>query len=220
MSDIRHAEIKSYIARLFVSETEAMQMAKQRAKSAELPNIAVPENVGKLLSFFAKLQKPKRILEIGTQAGYSTLWLAQGAPDAEILTLECDPACARLARENFQAHPRIQVIEGDALETLRSFITNKAEPFDLIFLDADKEGYPIYLPYLVNLARPGTLLLTDNLIPKAEPIDNPAHTNQIATQTYIYNKLLAAHPKLDTILIPTIVGEQGRIDALGISYFN
>lgn len=218
--DVRSAEIKKYICNTFIHEEDFLVAAKTHALDAGLPNIAVPENVGKLLSFFTRLQQPKRILEVGTLAGYSTLWLAKGAPEAEIITLERDPTHARIARNNFRRSPfceKIQVFEGNAIDTLQSFIDSEIPPFDLIFLDADKEGYPHYLPLLIKLSRPGTLLLSDNLIAKGAAINAPSKKDQIACNTYLYNELLANHPMLDTILINTIVGEYGRIDALGVS---
>ena len=220
MTSNRSAEIKKYICQTFVKEDQNLLDAKKHAKDAGLPNISVPENVGKLLSMLTKLHKPERILEVGTLGGYSTLWLAKGAPDAKIITLEFDPKHAMIARENFQKagkQNQILVIEGDAILTLTHFHETGEPPFDLIFLDANKEGYPLYLPLLLKLSKPGTLLLTDNLLPKENSINHPTQNDLEATGTYQYNDILASHPYIDTILVTTIVGEQGRIDALGVS---
>lgn len=219
MTNNRSAEIKDYICQTFANEDEALSAAKEHALKEELPPIAIPENVGKLIYLLAKIQKPKRILEVGTLGGYSTLWLAKGAPDAEIITLEYNPKHAAVARENFQraGQGKIKVIEGDALKTLQNFIKNGETPFDLIFLDADKEDYPAYLPFLLALSGPNTLLLTDNLIPKVSPINKPLEDDLTAVKIYQYNEMLASHQQIDTILATTIVGESGRIDALGIS---
>lgn len=219
----RNADIKSYICQLFAKEDEDLLSIKESASYAGLPKIAISENVGKLIYIFTKLQKPKRILEVGTLAGYSTAWLAKGAPDAKIITLECDPKHATVARSNFkQTHlnHRIEIIEDDASNTLNSFVESQEEPFDLIFLDADKKGYPKYLPYLLKLSKPGTLLLTDNLIPREEQINQPASNDLEATNIYHYNSLLSENPNLETILITTIVGDNGRVDALGVSIIN
>lgn len=213
MIEDRNSAIKDYICRLFAQEDEHLATAKMRARDADLPNIAIPSHVGKLLSFFARLQKPKRILEVGTLAGYSTLWLAKGAPDAEIITLENNPEHASIARENLKGFSQVRIIEDDALKVLKEL----TGPFDLIFLDADKEGYPLYLPHLISLSRPGTLLLTDNLIPKAGTIENPHPKDQIAHKTYEYNQILSSHPQIETVLATTLVGDNARIDALGIS---
>jgi predicted O-methyltransferase YrrM len=220
MATSSNHEIKEYICKKFVKESGLVALAKSRSKEAHLPDIAVPENVGKLLSILALLKKPKRILEIGTLAGYSTLWMAQSVPDAEIVTLEYDPNHSAIAKKNFQdcgVSSQIKLIEGDAAITLQSMIQQNEEPFDLIFLDADKERYPLYLPLLLALSKEGTLLLTDNLIPKNGPINQPPPGDGIAAGTYHYNDLIASHPNLETILINTIVGISGRIDALGVS---
>lgn len=216
----RNIEIKNYICDYFVQEDSDFSLIKDSALQAGLPKIAVPENVGKLLYMFTKLQKPRRILEVGTLAGYSTTWFAKAAPEAKIITLEYDPKHAAMARSNFEntgSSNRIEVVEGDGVKTLASFIERKEEPFDLIFLDADKKGYPTYLPLLLQLAKPGTLLLTDNLIPKEAQINNPLKTEREAVKTYQYNAMLGSHPDIETILVTTIVGENGRVDALGVS---
>lgn len=215
----RNIDIKNYICSFFVKEDQDLLSIKKCASDVGLPKIAIPENVGKLLYILTKLQKPQRILEIGTLAGYSTAWLAKAAPEAKIITLECNSKHASIARTNFQnAHlSQIEVLEDDALKTLQFLIEQKEEPFDLIFLDADKEGYPNYFPYLLKLSKTGTMLLTDNLIPKETPVNNPSTKEIEAIKTYQYNSLLAECPHIETILVTNIVGEKGRIDALGVS---
>jgi predicted O-methyltransferase YrrM len=220
MTKSRTQQISDYIRSTFVKEEDLFLAIKRHAQQEALPNIAVPENVGKLLYLFTKLQKPKRILEIGTLAGYSTMWFASAAPDATITTIECNQKYANVARDNFKRSDlgnKIELIVENALKVLERYIQDGEPPFDLIFLDADKEGYPHYLPLMLALSRPGTLLLTDNLIPKHGEIKIPPPHDNIAASTYRYNELLTSHPKLETILVPTIVGEEGRIDALGIS---
>lgn len=218
-SQRRNQEIREYTVKTFVKENDAIKAAKERAEKEHLPHISVSPNVGKLLAFLASLHQPKRILEIGTLAGYSTLWLAEGAPQAEIITIENNPKHAQVARENFSyaKKEKIQLIEEDALITLEKFLKEKHPPFDFIFLDAYKEGYPLYLPFLLQLSRDGTLLITDNLIPREEKINAPDPGNQIAVRTYEYNSLLSSNPHLNTIPIYTLVGDEGRLDALGIT---
>ncbi|MDB6081180.1 MAG: putative O-methyltransferase [Chlamydiia bacterium] len=214
----RNAAISEYITATFVHENDALGKAKKSSLQKGIPDISVPKAVGKLLYMLSLLQKPKRILEIGTLTGYSTLWLAQGAPDAEIITIEFDPKHAEIARSNFKrSSSKIHLLEGDAADLLTDMITTKVEPFDLIFLDADKDSYPTYLPLIIALSRPGTLLLSDNLIPREAEINSPKSTDVQATGVYAYNTLLALHSRLETILVPTIVEKWGRLDALGIS---
>lgn len=218
METSRNAAIKDYINSLFIREDVDLLNAKKC--NAILPNIAIPENVGKLLYLLTKLQNPKRILEIGTLGGYSTIWFAKAAPEAHIITLEVNPDHASIALDNFKSCnllERIQLLEGDARATLQHFVETEEPPFDLIFLDADKENYPLYLPLMLKISRPGTLILTDNLIPKDEQINKSLPQDGISNGTYLYNSLLAAEKRLETILITTIVGSKGRLDALGAS---
>ncbi|MFN4173896.1 MAG: O-methyltransferase, partial [Parachlamydiaceae bacterium] len=209
--------IKKYILETFVKEDEPMIYAKKASRKNTLPPIEVPPNVGKLLYLLARLQRPKRILEIGTLGGYSALWLEKALePDGKIITIEIVPdhiACAKEVIKSAGKEDRIEIREGDALKILDD-MKNEA-PFDLIFIDADKRNYPNYLEKILPLARKGTLILSDNLIPKIEPINKPAHLE--SERIYEYNQMIANHPRLESILISTIVGEAGRLDGLGLS---
>ncbi|HPE85470.1 MAG TPA: O-methyltransferase [Chlamydiales bacterium] len=212
----RNKQVQDYIGNTFAQEDLWIKEAREYSKASGLPQIAVPKKLGMLLTFFTRMQNPKRILEIGTLAAYSTLWLAKGAPKADITTIECNPLFAKVAKENIKRCPtrdKITVVEGYASQVLPVLKPS----FDLIFLDADKADYTDYLPELLRLSRPGTLLLIDNLIPKKGTLDPHNPTNTGAKQTFAFNEILAAHPSIETILTPTIVGRKGRIDALGIS---
>lgn len=216
----RNKEIREYISEYFSDEDEALSYAKKSSNKASLPKIAITENTGKFLYLLAKLKNPHRVLEIGTLGGYSTLWFAKACPQAKIITLEIDPEHGEVARQNFikaGVNHRIELIVGDAHETLKRFITQNEASFDLIFLDAEKEGYVDYLEDILQLSKPGTLLITDNLIPRGNPINKPHDYDFKAIKTYEYNKILSEHKGLETILVPTLNGEDSRIDALGIS---
>lgn len=209
----RSVLIREYIQSTFVQESDAHKKILSASHKEGLPQIQVPSSVGKLLYLITKLQNPKRILEIGTLAGYSTEWIRQAAPEAAIITIEPNPLHAKLARAH---HPTLTVIEEDALITLKRF-SEKQETFDLIFLDANKQAYSQYLPLLLTISKPGTLILSDNLIPREEEINNPDPKDPFATSVYAFNQSLASDPRLETILIPTIIGSNGRLDALGLS---
>jgi predicted O-methyltransferase YrrM len=219
----RSALIKKYIAKTFAIEDQALLKAKERANQAGLPLIEVPATVGKLLYTLVKIHQPRRVLEIGTLAGYSTLWLAKAIPsDGHIVTIDCNPEHVEVARKNlidagFERQVTLKL--GLASEILKEMATSE-HPFDLIFIDADKENYPIYLHWALKLARKGTLILSDNLIPKEQKIGEPDPLDQEACGIYQYNKEIASHPDLESILITTIVGEKGRIDALGLTIVN
>jgi predicted O-methyltransferase YrrM len=214
----RNSAICDYINTTFAHETKALEEAKKSSLQKGIPDISVPKWVGKLLKIITLISKPKRILEIGTLTGYSTLWIAYGAPFAEIITIEHDPKHAEIARNNFLgAQQKITLLEGNALSLLQEMIDKKVEPFDLVFLDANKDCYPTYLPLILNLTKKGSLLLSDNLIPREDKINRPDPLDKQANAIYTYNAQIAAHPQLETILIPTIVEKWGRLDALGLS---
>ena len=210
----RNKQILDYICDTFVEEDALLRQAKNRTKEAGLPQIMIPKKVGKLLYFLTKMHQPKRILEIGTLGGYSTLWLAKGAPNAEIITIESQTSHANVAIENLKAFESIQVLIGNANQILPTL----KPAFDLIFLDADKAYYTSYLPHLLRLSNSGALLLTDNLIPKKGNLDPDNPSNTGAKHTFEFNEMLANHPNIDTVLVPTIVGKKGRVDALGVSF--
>ena len=218
MTTTRANSIKNYITDFFVEEDDVLRRVKQRAQQTGLPAIEVPSTVGKLLYCLAKIQQPQKILEIGTLAGYSTIWLARALPPTgRLISLEHNAQHAQLARENFllaALDHLIEVQEGLAQNLMEKMI-QQSECFDLIFIDADKENYPLYLQLAVKLSRPGTLILSDNLIPKGENIGTPENIE--AHGIYQFNQALASHPQLESILSTTIVGSQGRMDALGIS---
>jgi predicted O-methyltransferase YrrM len=218
----RNAEIKNYICTHFAQEDQDLLTVTKNAKSAEIPEIAVSSDIGKIIYLLAKLHRPKRILEVGTLAGYSTTWLSKAAPEAKIITLEYNPNFASVAKANFKElnlDHQIRIIEGDAKASMEKLIDEKTSPFDLIFLDAFNEEYPDLLPYILKLSSPGTMLLTDNLIPKEGQINFDEGRDLEAVKTYEYNAMLTRLPNVETVFIPTIVGKKGRTDALAVSIF-
>ncbi len=217
----RNQAIKQYICDYFAKEDQTLLQIHQNSQKEGLPDIHIPANVGKLIYLLTQLKSPKKILEIGTLAGYSTLWMARAlAKNAKIVSLELDPHHAVISRKHLKdagVGHMVEIREGIASVLLEEMIKKKEGPFDLIFIDADKESYPQYLEYAVALAESGTLILTDNLIPKGEAINQPAPTNVEATSIYAFNQKMAMHPRLESIIATTIVGNSGRIDGLGIA---
>lgn len=213
--------IKNYIHSLFVKEEPHIRYARENSQMQGLPQIHVASHVGQLIYLLAKSHEPRTILEIGTLGGYSTIWLAKAlSKDGTIISLELEPHHAKLAREHIARagyHKSVEIRLGKAQDLLSAMIKRGEGPFDLIFIDADKENYPTYLEQALALSAPGTLILSDNLLPKGEEIDNPKTTNVSANAIYQFNRQIAHHPRLESMLIPIIVGEQGRIDALGFS---
>jgi len=217
----RNGQVKDYICHYFSQEPRSVQLTRAGSEASGLKNIQVPENVGKMLQFFIRLKNPKRVLELGTLGGYSALWMAEAlSPDATVITLEMDPAHVEISRNHIARagfQERIEVRLGDAEPLMRAMVQQGETPFDLIFIDADKEGYPHYLELAIELSKSGTLILCDNMIPKRSEIGVPDPRDQEAVAIYACNQQLSSHPRLDATLFPTIVGEKGRIDAMGVA---
>lgn len=217
----RNRQVKDYICTHFCADPKPMAHALDISKQEGLKNIQVPSNVAKLLFMISKLVKPKRILEIGTLGGYSTLWLAEGLlSDGVLITIESESLHVQVAEKNIAfagKEKQIVILQGNALDICQGMIDRKEEPFDLIFIDADKSEYPRYLELILQLSKSGTVILSDNLIPKRGAVGCPDPRDNEALAIYQYNQILADHPRLDTIPITTIVGEKGRIDSTGLS---
>src|SRR5258708_5342641 len=172
--------VDGYIASLFVPHDPALDATLSVSSAAGLPAIQVSPAQGKLLNLLARVQGARNILEIGTLGGYSTIWLARALPaDGRLITLEADPTHAEIARANITRAGLAKVVElrlGRAIDTLPQLVTEGCGPFDLTLIDADKPGYPDYLEGVLKLSRPGTLIISDNLLRKGQVI-NPARTH-------------------------------------------
>src|SRR5687768_1106282 len=170
--------IDDYIENLFSKNDPALQAALEDSARNGLPAINVSANEGRLLYMLAKISGAKHILEIGTLGGYSTIWLARALPqDGRLLTLEYSPKHAEVARANIARAglaDKVEVRVGAGLDLLPQIERNGEGPFDLFFIDADKENYPGYLEWCIKLARPGSVILSDNLIRNGAVIDPPA----------------------------------------------
>ena len=206
--------VDDYIDGLFVSGDQVLQNLVNRARAAGLPDIEVSPGQGLLLYLLARLVGAGRILEVGALGGYSSVWLARGLPASGTLTtLEVNPDYAAFARETFRLaglDDVCRVIEGPASETLRGL----PGPFDLVFLDANKDDYPLYLSQAARLLRPGGLLLADNVIRKGAVIA-PAPDDPMAKGAAEFNRQLAAHPDFESIAMQQI-GRKGH-DGLALA---
>lgn len=211
MSINRSVAVRSYLNRL--SNDPAIEQI------AQLPPISVSPMVGNFLFWIASLQGARRILEIGTLGGYSTLWLARALPpEGRLISLERQPEYVALARAQIERagfEREVEIRQGDALELLAEM--GEEVPFDLVFLDADKGRYPEYLERIIPRMRSGALLIADNLIPREEHVGSPAPGDREAEAIYRYNEMIAT--SFTTAWVPTIVGSHGRLDALGLSIF-
>jgi predicted O-methyltransferase YrrM len=158
------------------------------------------------------MQGARRILEIGTLGGYSTIWLARALPrDGQLLTLEVDPKHGEVARANIERAGLSSIVQlrlGPALDSLAKLHSEGAEPFDLIFIDADKENIPAYLDWSLNLSRPGTVIITDNVIRDGAVID-PGNSDPRVQGVRRFFEKISADPRLDATALQT-VGSKGH----------
>jgi predicted O-methyltransferase YrrM len=211
MAQEQWTAVDNYIADLFIAPDFALEAALDASKAAGLPAISVSPAQGKLLHLLARVQGARSILELGTLGGYSTIWLARALPpEGHLLSLEVDPTRADLARANVARAGLTSVVEirlGRAEDTLQQLVTEGREPFDLIFIDADKTGYAEYLKWSLQLARSGTLIIADNVVRKGAVAD-PASTDDNVQGIRKFNQLLAAEKRVTTTVIQT-VGSKG-----------
>jgi predicted O-methyltransferase YrrM len=202
--------IDDYITQLFVQSDPIMQETLAASEAAGLPSISVAPNEGKLLMLLAQLCGARNILEIGTLGGYSTIWLARGmATGGSLITLEANPRHAEVARLNIARAgfaDRVEVRIGPARDTLQQLATEGRSPFDLIFIDADKENYAEYLAWALKLARPGTLIIADNVIREGKVLD-PADNDPRVQGARRFNQLLAEESRVKATAIQTVGGK-------------
>jgi len=215
-SDLR-IQIEKYIEGLFVAPDPVLAQGLSDADAAGLPQIQISPNQGKLLYLLTKISGARRTLEIGTLAGYSTTWLARALPDGGMITsLELDQKHADVARKNVDragVGARVTIHVGPAEQTLQRLIEQRVPKFDLIFIDADKPGYPRYLDLSLQLSRPGTIVLADNLIRDGGVLDAvPKEENARAARAF--NAILAADARLESVIIP-VLGK--KVDGMSIS---
>jgi predicted O-methyltransferase YrrM len=203
--------VDEYLNGLFPAGDPALDAALAESARAELPAIAVSLPQGRLLWMLARLGGARRILEIGTLGAYSTIWLARALPrDGRCITLELDPRHAEVARANVTRAGLEGVVEiriGPAMDSLKRLSEAGAEPFDLIFIDADKGGYPEYWQWSLRLARVGTLIVADNVVREGE-VANPRSTDPSVLAVRKYLALVAAEPSVTATVIQT-VGAKG-----------
>jgi predicted O-methyltransferase YrrM len=204
-------EVDRYITDLLVPPDPALDAALQVSSAAGLPPIAVSPNQGKLLHLLARVQGARKILEIGTLGGYSTIWLARALPaGGRLITLEFTPKYAEVARGNIARAGLAGVVElrlGHALDTLPQLADEGCGPFDLIFIDADKQTYPDYFAWSLKLSRRGTLIIADNVVRNGAVAD-AANTDLNVQGARRFNELLAAEPRVSATIIQT-VGSKG-----------
>jgi predicted O-methyltransferase YrrM len=201
--------VDDYIGRVVVGADPVLEGAAKASDAAGLPQISVTPNQGKLLYLLARLANARTILEIGTLAGYSSIWLARALPDGgRLITIEADAKHAGIARSNIaQAglNDRVEVKVGLALEILPSLAPQ--QPFDFIFIDADKPNIPAYFDWAVKLSRKGTLIIVDNVVRDGAIIEENSEDPSVIGVRRL-NDLLSADHRVSATTIQT-VGSKG-----------
>jgi predicted O-methyltransferase YrrM len=192
--------------RVLHTEDDALRAARESAAAADMPAIEVSAQHGRLLSLIARMSNAKRVLEIGTLAGYSTINLARGVgADGHVVTLEFEPKHAEVARENFRragVADRIEVIVGTALDTLPR-LADRGESFDMFFIDADKENNVAYVEWAIKLGHPGSVIVVDN-IARMGRVLNPADDDHQAKAVRDMFDMIGENPRLDAAAIQTV----------------
>jgi predicted O-methyltransferase YrrM len=211
MNEQQWTAMDEYLCSRTQTPDESLEAALKSSVEAGLPAINVAPNQGKLLQMLARLRGARRILELGTLGGYSTIWLARALPeDGTLLTLEAVQLHADVARRNIERAGLsgvVSVIVGDAVETLEAFIRDGIPPFDFVFLDADKQSYPEYLRLVLRLSRPGTVIVADNVVRQGRVVDaKSSDPDVIGVRTFF--ELLAAQTDVSSTAIQT-VGSKG-----------
>jgi len=194
-----------------VASDAALDRALKTSAAAGLPPIAVTPSQGKLLNLLARAICARTILELGTLGGYSTIWLARAlAPGGRLVTLEANPAYAQVAATNITAAGLSDIVDvrtGNAHETLPELAAEKPDPFDLVFIDADKQSSPDYFTWALALSRPGSLIITDNVIRDGAVIDADSD-DPSALGSRRLHALLGAEQRVSATTIQT-VGAKG-----------
>ncbi|HTM17241.1 MAG TPA: O-methyltransferase, partial [Terracidiphilus sp.] len=167
--------VDDFFAEALVPADGALDAALEANREAGLPAIDVTPLQGKFLELMIRATGARRVLEIGTLGGYSTIWMARAlGPDGRIVTLELDRHHAEIAQQNFDSAgvaERVDLRIGSASESLATLVAEKTVPFDFIFIDAEKSGYPDYIQWSLKLSRPGTMIIADNVVRDGKVID-------------------------------------------------
>jgi len=200
-------EVDQYISGLFGPEDEMLKSTIQSLDEAGMPQISISPNQGKFLHILARLCNAKKILEMGTLGGYSTIWMARALPeDGLITTLEIDPKHAAVAKKNIAKaglESKVNILVGKAMDLLQELKTKGAGPFDMIFIDADKPPYAEYFQWALKLSRPGTLIIADNVIREGKVLDKNSK-DEMVTGVQRFNKLLGVNKEVTATIMQTV----------------
>ncbi len=200
-------DVDNYFGDLVAPVDSALEAAWQANREADLPAIEVSRLQGKLLQVLVQMTQARRVLEIGTLGGYSTMWMARGLPHGgRIVTLEFNPRHAEVARKNLENAgllDRVEIRLGRAVKSLAALQATGAGPFDLIFIDADKPSNPQYLKWALKLGRPGTAIVVDNVVRDGK-VTEAASPDADVVGTRRMMELMAAEPRLSATVVQNV----------------
>ena len=205
-------KVDRYFGDLLAPSDDKLDAALDANRKAGLPAIDVTALQGKFLELLVRVSGARRVLELGTLGGYSTIWMARALPEGgRLVTLEANPHHAEVARANLRragVEDRVDLRLGRGVESMRALHEAGAAPFDLIFIDADKAGYPDYLVWSLKLSRPGTLIVADNVVREGKVLD-AASDDEDVRGVRRFLELVAAEPRLSATVLQT-VGTKGH----------
>ncbi|MGB5723282.1 MAG: O-methyltransferase [Parasphingorhabdus sp.] len=206
-ADPRWSDIDDYIVEHLIGEDFALDACLVANAAAGLPPIDVSMTQGRMLELLARAHRAENILEIGTLGGYSAICLARGLGESgKLVTLELEPDYAAVARQNIEyagQGDKVDIFVGDAVATLQGLLEQGRAPFDLVFVDADKQNYAAYLDYALKLARPGALLIFDNVVREGRVLDPQSEDPKVPGTRELYERL-KNHPEVDATAIQTV----------------
>jgi predicted O-methyltransferase YrrM len=204
-------DVDRYFSGQLIAPDPALDAAVAANRKAELPAIDVTPLQGKFLELLVRISGARRVLEIGTLGGYSTLWMARALPEGgSVISLELEPRHAKVARANLEnaglSH-RVDIRVGLAVDSLKTLVSSGAAPFDCIFIDADKSGYPAYLEWSLKLSHPGTVIVADNVVREGAVVEAESSDPNVQGVRR-FTDLIAAEPRLSATVLQT-VGSKG-----------
>jgi predicted O-methyltransferase YrrM len=200
-------EVDAYFIEHLCPDDAALSDARNFSRSAGLPDHEVAPNQAKLLTLVCQMIGAERVLEFGTLAGYSTIWFARAVgADGHVTTLEADPTCAQVSRANFEragVADRIELLEGPAVESSIRLVAAGAEPYDLVFIDADKANNLTYLQAAMALTHPGSVIIGDNIVRNGAVTDPQSDDDRVHGSRALI-EAMGSDPRLDATALQTV----------------
>jgi predicted O-methyltransferase YrrM len=204
------SDVDQYFEKHLLPSDKALDAALRANHDADLPAIDVTPLQGKFLDLLVRISGARRILEIGTLGGYSTIWMARALPeDGRLVTLELKPLHVKIARANLKRArllDRVELRQGTASESLAALVAEKVAPFDFIFIDADKAGNPEYLQWSLKLSRPGTVIILDNVVRDGKVVNAKSNGPDIQGIRR-FTEMAATEPRLSATVLQTVAAK-------------